>query len=149
MGLFVPTDYPAYAKTSSIEFKNWMGETYRFIAAVSNFQATSANYGASVDDYIISVDCSGGSVTITLPDPRDVVSKKYILVRADNSANDIIVATRNSQLVEGAAASLTIPQNRARNAGKSKTFISVGTYGWFIMGSVDGIFTLASGELAD
>lgn len=149
MGLFVPTDYPANAKTSSYEFKTWMADTYKFVAAIYNFIAVNSSYGASVNDYIISVDCSGGSVTITLPDPRDVVSKKYILVRADNSTNDILVATRNNQNVEGAAATLTIPQNRLPRAGKSKTFISLGDQGWWIMGSVNGIFETSGGELAD
>jgi hypothetical protein len=77
------------------------------------------------------------------------VSKKYIIVRADNSTNDIILDTRNGQKIEGAAAQYTIPQNVAQVAGKCKTVLSLGNYGWFISGSVNGIFELGNGELAD
>lgn len=149
MGMFVPTDYPAYAKTSSMEFKNWMVDTYKFVASNFNFVHVASDYGASVLDYIISVDCNGGDVTITFPDPREVVGKKYIIVFYDDGLNDIIIATRGGQNIEGSAGNLTIPANVAGSAGKSKTFLSLGTYGWWIVGSVNGIFELGSGELAD
>lgn len=65
----------------------------------------SANYTATLNDYIIGVDTSGGAVTITIPSAAAVAGKLYIIndEGADAGTHNITVATEGSETIDGSA----------------------------------------------
>ena len=54
---------------------------------------TSASTTAAATDYTIIANCSGGSVTITLPAAGTVAGRMYVLKKSDESINTMVFST--------------------------------------------------------
>jgi len=74
----------------------------------------SENYTATVNDYIIGVDTTGGAVTITLASALVSAGAVYIIKDegGDAGSNNITIATEGSETIDGAA-SKTVSTNYA------------------------------------
>jgi hypothetical protein len=60
----------------------------------------STNYNATKDDWFIICDTSGGSVTMTLPDPTGLSGKHWIFKKI-SSSHSVIVATSTTAQIDG------------------------------------------------
>ncbi len=102
---------------SSLQLKGSMG-----VAVVSK----TANYTATVNDYVILVDASGGAVTITLPAASTVSGRLYNIKKTDSSANAVILDGNAAETVDGSATISTTTQYQ------SFTVVCDGTQWWVI-----------------
>lgn len=68
---------------------------------IGNVVSKTADYTATISDYMIVVDASGGNVTITLPSASGVYRREYVIKKVDSSANTVTVAS--ASLVDGAS----------------------------------------------
>jgi hypothetical protein len=68
---------------------------------IGNVVSKNADYTATISDYMIIVDASGGNVTITLPSASGVYRREYVIKKVDSSANTVTVAS--ASLVDGAS----------------------------------------------
>jgi len=69
-------------------------ESHTWIGKPASSDTTANNY-----EFIFG-DASGGSITITLPPPRDDI---VVGIKKINSANDVVVATPGSETIDGAS----------------------------------------------
>jgi hypothetical protein len=66
--------------------------------------AKTSNYTMAETDVFVSVDATGGAVTITLPPAADVGAGKHIgIKKVDASANAVTVDGDGSETIDGAA----------------------------------------------
>ncbi len=74
----------------------------------------SANYTATVNDYLIGVDTTGGAVTITLPSAGAIAGKVFVINDEGGNAGtaNITIATEGSETIDGSATA-TISTNYA------------------------------------
>lgn len=88
------------------------------------FAAKSANYTLTATDCAVSVDCSGGNRTVTLPAVASVpAGQLYFVKKIDGSGNTLTLDGHASETIDGGADKSTTTQN----AGW--TVISTGS-GW-------------------
>jgi len=64
--------------------------------------AKTADYTATLDDFLILVDDSGGSVVITLPAATNT-GKEFLVVKSVSSANTVTVQCTGADKIEGSA----------------------------------------------
>jgi hypothetical protein len=62
---------------------------------------TSSNLTLTDAHYMVLVDASGGSRTITLPASSDVVGRIYIVKKIDNSSNSVVISVPFDDAIEG------------------------------------------------
>ena len=65
--------------------------------------AVSANTTLNDAHYVIAVDASGGSRTITLPTSVGIKGKVYVIKKTDSTANVVIVDPNGAQTIDAAA----------------------------------------------
>lgn len=97
--------YPAVNQATVIEKEIW-DEAFRYMTG--SVALKTANYTATDNDYLLLVDATSGSVTITLPTavpPAGTGASKsrFIIKRTDSSGNTVTVATTSSQTIDGVA----------------------------------------------
>ena len=86
------SDIPVRANGEKIEaswFNTIRTELLNFFGG--NVNNISANYQVLAADYLILVDASGGSVTLTMPDPSTVIAKSFVIIKIDSSDNPVIL----------------------------------------------------------
>lgn len=109
------------------------------VAIKTPIKSVSANYTATANDGTILVDCSGGSVTITLPsaaalyDSTNAATKTLNVKRIDTTtANTLTITATTGQTIDGSLTT-TIPLNsgestkgaRSLQAGSGTAFYIV------------------------
>ena len=110
MDTFYINDTPTYLE-EGVTFGQTV--TYSVNATTTlNTVLTSANTKT-----VYPMDGSGGSVTLTLPDPTTVTGRLYIIaVAADMAANNIVVADTGSGKIGGAGGADTLTSTDATAA---------------------------------
>ncbi len=58
-----------------------------------NVSTKTTNYTATINDYMLIVDTTGGDVTITLPAATTTYRREYVIKKIDNSANSVIISS--------------------------------------------------------
>lgn len=64
-----------------------------------NVSTKTANYTATINDYMLVVDATSGDVTITLPSASTTYRREYIIKKIDSSANGVIISS--TDLLDG------------------------------------------------
>jgi len=77
----------------------------------------------------LRVDASGGAITITLPDPSEVLQRS-IRVLVDDSSNTVTLARNGSEQIDGVAQDTTL------TAGPNAVEITTNGANWFTQSSV-------------
>jgi PKD repeat protein len=62
----------------------------------------NSNYQMLDDDGFVLADCSGGSITITLPDATHVQGRQLFIKRTSAGGNNVTVAAKAGQFIDGA-----------------------------------------------
>jgi hypothetical protein len=75
-------------------------EMYPNFLSGGSVRNVSTNYNATKDDWLIICDTSGGSVTMTLPDPTGLSGKHWIFKKI-SSSHSVIVATSTTAQIDG------------------------------------------------
>jgi hypothetical protein len=88
--------------------------------------STAGNYTATVNDSVIVVDASGGSVTVTLPAAAAAKGRIYHIKKTDASANSIVIDGNASETIDGALTLATTTQYH------SFTLVCDGSNWWLI-----------------
>lgn len=89
----------------------------------------TSNYVATTSDYILRVDTTGGTVTITLPSAATVGAGTVIIVKDASGAavtNNITVAPNGADTIDGGTYSII-------DTYASVTFVSDGTNKWLVI----------------
>lgn len=97
------TNYGAYLDGTQygLYVNSGTSKVNSFTTAIS---LKSANYTATIDDYTILVDASGGAVTITLPAGSGIVPGRiYVIVKTDSSGNAVIIDPAGADTINGAS----------------------------------------------
>lgn len=76
--------------------------TLKGVGFSSAIASKSANYTATVDDFTLLVDASGGSKTITLPAASGNTGKIYVIKKTDSSGNTVTIDGDGSETIDGA-----------------------------------------------
>lgn len=102
LGASIPTTVPLYTTGNS-------AYAVGFQSAGGNFYAVgakTANYTVAVTDNFITIDATGGNVTLTLPAASTCfggnVGIDYVFKRLDNSGNSITIQRAGSDTIDGA-----------------------------------------------
>ncbi|MEK9699878.1 MAG: hypothetical protein VW270_29130, partial [Candidatus Poseidoniales archaeon] len=77
----------------------------------------------------IRVDASGGAVTVTLPDPSEVLQRSIRIV-VDDSSNTVTLARNGSEQIDGVAANTTL------TAGPNAIQVTTNGANWYTQSSV-------------
>lgn len=88
-------------------------------------RTVTANYTATLSDYLILVNSSSGAVTVTLPAAATAVNRVYVVKKTSADGNDVTTDPNGSELIDGSSMFLFNTQYSAI------TFQSNGT-SWFI-----------------
>jgi hypothetical protein len=88
--------------------------------------STSGNYTATVNDSVIVVNASGGSVTVTLPAAATAKGRMYNIKKTDASANSLVIDGNASETIDGALTLTTTTQYH------SFTLVCDGSNWWLI-----------------
>lgn len=62
------------------------------------------SYSITPSDSIVVADASSGALTVTLPSSVGMTGKTYTVKRVSSSAGEVVVATTNSEIIDGASA---------------------------------------------
>jgi len=85
--------------------------TVTFAAGITlKHVSKTSDYSATVDDCVIGVDTSSGTVTVTLPSAGAVAGKVFVINDEGGAAatNNVVVATEGSETIDGSSsASIT------------------------------------------
>jgi hypothetical protein len=125
-GLTATTDSFLQAKSSA-----WASRTIAQVRADISYLlgpivAKTANYTATDADEVITVDCSGGDRTITLPAASGRAGKVYTIKKIAGVANYVIIDGNASETIDGSLTeTIYIP-------GDMRTIICDGS-NWFII----------------
>lgn len=68
-----------------------------------DYRSESADYTATLHDYIIDVDASGAARTITLPTAASAANHGYYIRKTDNSVNTVTIDPNGGETINGAA----------------------------------------------
>ena len=90
-----------------------------------SFSVKTANYSVLSSDCFLIADCSGGTVTFTLPPASSNGGRIYYFKKIDTSGNNMIIAASGLDLIDGFA-NLTTPTQY-----QAFSLISIGS-GWAI-----------------
>lgn len=98
------------------------------VSLKTSIKSVSANYTATANDGTILVDCSGGSVTVTLPsaatfyDSTNAATKTLNVKRIDaTTANTLTITAATGQTIDGALTT-TIPLNSGESTKGARAF---------------------------
>lgn len=140
MGWF-PPDPPIVADDESVGWSNWKEDMFDVFDNYNDVAFVSANYTADLEDFCIACDSSGGSFTVTLPDPTDYRGKEYIIKQYSTAVNAITVAPSAGQIQGKASVSFN---GQSSQFGASIHIISLGSVGWVIFDHHTGAFNSAA-----
>ena len=98
--------------------------------AVNVNTAVTSNYTLGATDFVVEGSASSGSFTITLPDATTMKGRMYYVIKGDNSANTITLATTSSQVMGTYASGTLILSNQYEQID----LVSDGS-NWMIIGS--------------
>jgi len=101
-------------------------EMYPAFLSGGSVQTITANYTATADDYMLLVDTTVGSVTLTFPNPTGLSGKTFI-VKKITSGHQVTIDTTGTAKIDGADTHTTNPQWAAH------TFVTNGV-DYFITG---------------
>jgi len=65
------------------------------------FATKTSDYTLTASDEITKVDCSGGAITITLPDASNAYKQRYEILAADVSGGVVTITTTYNQTISG------------------------------------------------
>ncbi len=87
---------------SSFDIKNYpTGEFIINNGLVVRTTTVSSNTTLGSGHYIVFVDASGGSRTITLPSASSLRGRQYIIKKIDSSSNAVIISPQSGQTIDG------------------------------------------------
>lgn len=75
----------------------------------------TADYTLTSTDYVITVDATGGNVTLTLPAASASVGQTYRIKRIDGSVNTITVARAGADTIDGATSATLVTQYSSKD----------------------------------
>lgn len=93
-------------------------------AAVS---AQTADYTVTATDYIVTIDATGGNVTVTLPAASTSVGQMYRFKRLDGTGNAVTIARAGADTIDGA----TSVAMTAQYQSKDVACLTAATWGVF------------------
>ncbi len=116
IGIGTNTPQGAFTITNgNVGIATWTAQSYLQVKGSMGVQVVSksADYTASAGDYVILVDASGGSVTITLPAASGVSGRVYYIKKTDSSGNSVIIDGNAAETIDGATTISTTTQYQA------------------------------------
>lgn len=83
---------------------NWFTQITRMVQTGSLYptRSVSTSVTAVLSDSIILADATAGPITVTLPNPATTKDKRFVIKKADSSANAVTIAPV-SGTIDGAA----------------------------------------------
>lgn len=104
-----------------------------FLAGLSNLvnvRNITADWTAISSDDLIVADTTSTLITLTLPSSTSNSGKKYMIKKANNAPNDLVLATTGGDVIDGSA-SFSFNTNGLTNYG-AMTVISDGAGNWWV-----------------
>lgn len=104
-----------------------------FLAGLSNLtnvRTITANWTAISSDDLIVADTTSTIITLTLPASSSNTGKKYLIKKANNAPNDLVLSVTGGDLIDGSS-TFSFNSNGLTNYG-SLTVITDGLGNWWI-----------------
>lgn len=120
----------AFAATSSSELAGVISDEIGSGFLVFNrapITAVTADYVILVTDSVITVDATGGNVTLTLPDAASAIGQCWRIKRLDGSVNSVTIARSGGNTIDGGTTTTLVTQY----SSKDIITLSVSTFGVF------------------
>ena len=89
-------------------------------------RTVTAAYSPTLADDVILADATGGTITVTLPDPTRAANKDFYVKRLNSGANAVTVVALGGSTIDGAASSSLAAQ------WQTKRYRSNGTL-WYVL----------------
>lgn len=120
-------DLPTPASTDDWKLLSYLHSSVDYVLRHCPFpnRTETMDYTATLDDFVIFVDASGGNVTITLPTAASATQRGFFIKRIDASANTALVEGDGAETIDNAA-------NYSLSSMESITPVSTGT-AWYIV----------------
>lgn len=97
----------------------WAGEQVFGAAVNFAYQAVNANTTLDATFHKVSVDASGGNITIALPPAASRTGREYFIKKVDASANTVTIDGDGAETIDGAATKVISNQNTSVTVGST------------------------------
>jgi len=100
-GRIVFSTTPAGTNTSIEAMRINSDQTTKTLGRRYNISSQTTDYTATVNDEIITVDTTGGDVTITLPPLTGITGQRFHIKKIDSVSNKVIVDGDGTETIDG------------------------------------------------
>lgn len=120
-------DFPNPVAGDDWKFLSYLHSSVDYVLRHPTFKnvTKTADYTATLDDFVIFVDATGGNVIITLPTALAATQRGFFIKRIDASTNVVTIDGNGVETIDGALNYLPISM-------ESVTVVSTGTV-WYIL----------------